>query len=1763
MISLFKTKRQTIESKRVALMAKWHKPRSKGLARIISLLLSITFVMPHLTWAFNSGAFSSSANQVLFRNHSIKIPKTTGRITRSFPGGERLVVHIQDLHCHYEVQNNIAKIIHALAGRANLDLVAMEGADRPIKVDLLADFPINTVKHEVAHYLMKQGMISGPELYAATGRHGIQLEGIEQPDLYAANRRAVEAFLNNESQGYICDLRAGLNELKSRIYHSRLSKFDKQKTAWREGRISLLKYCVYLHRFGKRCRENMQDYPNLSQYVSWQANIFPDAMDADELFQELDRLDRRLRAILYTASAQEEMDLLQHRLDIMEKLLNISAAPRDLLEYRNNPENFRVSVFLDFMARYAEPGACLPDTEIYIIDRFLEQAKNFYQVADERSRAFVGNLVDRMHKRQADIAMLVSGGYHTDLVLSGLQSRGISYISVKPSLKRQDILNPYFALLQKKRTPLQKLLARDQEILGLELLWPAGQKEANPARRDFSNLLMYLLNIGALAESFKAGARSVSQLRSIYTQKAGEWAKQHQDIQIDWQGVKFKAQELWVRFNTGKTVAFFDRWNLNLMKRIDQVRIARLNMFNYKILLMPAARAENLRRELMPAGRGGKSWLAGISRLFSPLPKMPLKVNLPDLVVFPAFAVITIILIQSLLPSPVQKAEVLSEREIIAKGFGPYVKTLEEYSGLPVEVIQSNIDFTTMPREQYSELAVIEPGAVSGQKFFRIQAAYLKVLKKHEENGYFIGKEYSLNEFLEYLYQYLQAEYNALYEQDTKIYDLFGMYISNNNLEARDRRGLFGYLRDIYSIYMASSIYEDEFLFNSELRVGKISAIMEFETVLMISKLESAMREYISVFEAPEAAWHRKDAAKFLKFLAAINEQNVRLEEELMRQGIAALSKLCGNWLMEITENEANRAIFGELIADTRWLGQLVIQEMEENAYPGLNDSRQNPLLAAIQRLPDRPARAWMVYKGMRSSKEWLRRIAAQYLGHLAMIISEDTSAAEMQLAAKRLINYAQTDKDPGVRLECRYALYKIVNRFGSEVIPWGQKENCQAIFEQMLREIGTEERLDNALKQRLENILLQVFGVRPKKVVRKSQRQGTKKIATRRQASGSDQVTKSASPEPVLADMRNREKISKMSAGELWQIIRVLLWEATKEEKGEIAQYLDTWLAKEWFENPDIIEKVRTWQRQIKQESIGRGMTLEQKADLLRTLFAGIVPPWEIELALGGERDEKAAGNNKLLLAEVSGWNSEDWDRISEFIASLDKSRRAMLKMLITCCLRPAQLQSARHAFTQEKRRMVCGQIKGVVRDEITIKDGQENLLTSGGEKLMGKLMQARVMPELEGVLQYWSEFDAALNRFGRKEQNTQVRKSVWEIVKIIFSEGAQVTEKKENRVLWPNRYKNTVTAMMEQLQDEEEGKCSEEISRIIASAWINTGTYLQNLEKQDKLERVIKMDDKMLAYFRELRGLLVGELKIETDQHFLDAFLLMVLRARNENRSGSLKKKKTKLSQRPGSGKRAAQVSLLAYPGLVAVVGSMGILIALFGPVMAGLIGLVILCLMPIQDTGGWNEPFSIKTRVLFKFAPWLHAGLINIAGHSLDRLVEKSGIRPEEELLARINQDPAIRMQISRILVKKTANEKFAERIRIQTLPGAGFKGQIKIGAEGDMISISLPSAVLQVLDPAGPGRVSRLERGLAEILLKNVIAFQAGRNAARLRRSSESRRLFARARVLCGHNMKEIYFMFKRCFIGFPGAIWKAPRQKQHFRRRIIRGLFQAA
>ncbi len=148
-----------------------------------------------------------------------------------------------------EAQANIGRAVQELINQKKVDLVALEGAFKPIDLTPFRTFSNQDTIRKVADYLLRENRISGPIHTAFTSPNPIPLFlGVDDPRHYRANIEAYRAsaarmekykkWLRKEEQK--------LREKRGEVFASELLDFDNHIQAYRDGTVKLGEHVQFL-----------------------------------------------------------------------------------------------------------------------------------------------------------------------------------------------------------------------------------------------------------------------------------------------------------------------------------------------------------------------------------------------------------------------------------------------------------------------------------------------------------------------------------------------------------------------------------------------------------------------------------------------------------------------------------------------------------------------------------------------------------------------------------------------------------------------------------------------------------------------------------------------------------------------------------------------------------------------------------------------------------------------------------------------------------------------------------------------------------------------------------------------------------------------------------------------------------------------------------------------------------------------------------------------------------------------------------------------------------------------------------------------------------------------------------------------------------------------------------------------------------------------------------------------------------------------------
>ena len=202
----------------------------------------------------------------------------------------------------------------------------------------------------------------------------------------------------------------------------------------------------FILKTAKTYGKDIKDYPKLHQFIIYISMY--NKVDKLTIMNEMDEIENVLKEGFYDNEKQRELDTLSRNLILMETLFDFSFTVRDYRYYVNNLNKFEVKNYLSFIEINASMCNLKPVFEngITELDFYRENISRFYEYSFERDIAFLNNM--KLSGKEVKSGIIVTGGFHTENLLSLLKKEDVSYVSIMPNfINKEGYKSPYFEIL--------------------------------------------------------------------------------------------------------------------------------------------------------------------------------------------------------------------------------------------------------------------------------------------------------------------------------------------------------------------------------------------------------------------------------------------------------------------------------------------------------------------------------------------------------------------------------------------------------------------------------------------------------------------------------------------------------------------------------------------------------------------------------------------------------------------------------------------------------------------------------------------------------------------------------------------------------------------------------------------------------------------------------------------------------------------------------------------------------------------------------------------------------------------------------------------------------------------------------------------------------------------------------------------------------------------------------------------------------------------
>jgi|GEM_PF-4998914 len=207
------------------------------------------------------------------------------------------------------------------------------------------------------------------------------------------------------------------------------------------GAISQKDFYDFLARKSAELKIDMAAFPEFRKYTEY--IILCDDVDWIKAAEEAKDLEIALKEKLFENDRQRKLDELSGNLTLLKKLFRITLTEEEYTYYKTHESLFKTENYTTFFTEENVSAGAVSE-----LDAYQRMMAPFYAYAFKRDKAFMRNI--RFSETGREVAILITGGFHSRNLRALCKKGNISYISIVPEFNADVRDNPYLNLLAGK-----------------------------------------------------------------------------------------------------------------------------------------------------------------------------------------------------------------------------------------------------------------------------------------------------------------------------------------------------------------------------------------------------------------------------------------------------------------------------------------------------------------------------------------------------------------------------------------------------------------------------------------------------------------------------------------------------------------------------------------------------------------------------------------------------------------------------------------------------------------------------------------------------------------------------------------------------------------------------------------------------------------------------------------------------------------------------------------------------------------------------------------------------------------------------------------------------------------------------------------------------------------------------------------------------------------------------------------------------------------
>ncbi|GEM_PF-4737349 len=305
-----------------------------------------------------------------------------------------------------------------------------------------------------------------------------------------------------------------IEEISSRGGQSNLEQHFDKMNLMKDKRLSQHAYFQNVFEIANAKGVGIGGYPNVVRYAEYLKDF--SEIDLELLLGELSRAEDALYLKLLEPGDARLVRAIDRYVSLLDVAYNIQMSTDDFRMFETNEPDFATVAFLAFVNRKLAEAGYFQDIVPFKPELELgrDSLKNFYESVAQRDDAFLKNTGLALNREKQDVAVLISGGYHTANLTKLFSQSGYSYAVMTPIVTSETNQRKYERLLL---DPIVKSVKKISVVQGesrlsgksLSSIGKLPSKKTDGVRRalvaTLTNIGLDQADVGAALDKFARG----------------------------------------------------------------------------------------------------------------------------------------------------------------------------------------------------------------------------------------------------------------------------------------------------------------------------------------------------------------------------------------------------------------------------------------------------------------------------------------------------------------------------------------------------------------------------------------------------------------------------------------------------------------------------------------------------------------------------------------------------------------------------------------------------------------------------------------------------------------------------------------------------------------------------------------------------------------------------------------------------------------------------------------------------------------------------------------------------------------------------------------------------------------------------------------------------------------------------------------------------------------------------------------------------------